>query len=212
MKIGILDYGLGNVGSVQNMLRKAGAASVLVRDAADVELCSAIVLPGVGAFDSGMSALRQRELDIALKSYVASNRGLLLGICLGMQLLMDSSEEGELEGLGFIAGRVRRFDFSGLEDQNMKIPHMGWNEVIVKRNSPFYAGLHDNSRFYFVHTYHASCANPDSVLATAKYGYEFTCSIGEGNVYGAQFHPEKSHRFGLQLFRNFIDLVEKNAS
>lgn len=213
MKIGIVDYGVGNIGSVQNMLRKVGAECESVSAPSKLEDYAALVLPGVGAFDSGMSRLSDLGLDSALKHYAKQDKSYLLGICLGMQLLMSSSEEGDLPGLGLISGIVKRFDFSSVIDgASLKIPHMGWNEVRPKSGTPLFEGLEDQSRFYFVHSYHAVCESNDDVLATAKYGYEFACSIGKGKVFGAQFHPEKSHRFGLAMFRNFINIVGAHAS
>jgi glutamine amidotransferase len=211
IEIAIIDYGLGNLGSVQNMLRKAGAVSVLVNDPDQLDRYPAVILPGVGAFDAGAKKLAEQGFDDALKQYVANESGLLLGICLGMQLLMDSSEEGECLGLGFIPGQVSHFIFSEeLASQNLKIPHMGWNELKVISDTPLLEGLDDRARFYFVHSYHAVCSCADHVLASANYGYEFTCMIGKDNVFGAQFHPEKSHRFGLHLFKNYIKMVEAN--
>lgn len=207
--IKVLDYGMGNTASMLNMVRKAGGKAELCSAPTALEGASAIILPGVGAFDNGMSKLDSSGLLDDLHRKVLEEKVPFLGVCLGMQLLFDKSEEGQLPGLGWVRGSVNRFDFSSLPlEDSLKIPHMGWNVVNPKAFDNLYCGLENEARFYFVHSYHVHCAESSDVLATAKYGYEFTCSVQHENIWGAQFHPEKSHRFGVQFLKNFIEEVD----
>jgi glutamine amidotransferase len=198
--IGVVSYGVGNVGSIFSMLRKIGAPARPVSTPEELSLVDKIILPGVGAFDRGMSLLVEHGLDAALKERV-DNGAQLLGICLGMQLLGRGSEEGQLPGLGLIDAQCVRFRSDG--QGSLKVPHMGWNELNVRRPSPLFAHLDDAPRFYYVHSYHLVCAESADILATTTYGLEFTAAVQRENVWGAQFHPEKSHRFGMTLLRNF---------
>ena len=202
--ISVVDYGVANLGSILNMLHKAGAQAEAVSTPDAIARAEKLILPGVGAFDHGMAALSERGLAEALKKRVACASVPLLGICLGMQLLGNSSEEGSLAGLGLIDGRCARFRFG--DERPLKVPHMGWNVLAPKRASPLFKGLEENARFYFVHSYHLVCADASDVLATAHYGIEFTAVVQRGNVWGVQFHPEKSHRFGMTLLRNFAEM------
>lgn len=203
--IKVLNIGIGNIASLTNMLRKAGSETELCSKSDDLDGAKAIILPGVGSFDNGINRLAGSGLLDALQQKVFDERVPILGVCLGMQLLFETSEEGNLPGLGWLKGNVTRFDFSGLKhDKPLKIPHMGWNLIKPKSHESLYAGLEEEARYYFVHSYHVNCVNTSDILATANYGYEFTCSIKHNNIWGAQFHPEKSHRFGLQFFKNFL--------
>ena len=207
--IKVLDYGMGNTASILNMIRKAGGQAELCSNPKELDLATMIVLPGVGAFDNGIEKLTNSGLLETLKQKVLEDKVPFLGVCLGMQLLFEKSEEGQLPGLGWIKGNVIRFDFSDLQlDKSLKVPHMGWNMVHPKTYNNLYAGLEEEARYYFVHSYHVNCVNPLDILATANYGYEFTCSIRHENIWGAQFHPEKSHRFGVQFFKNFLKEID----
>ncbi|MDR9498527.1 MAG: imidazole glycerol phosphate synthase subunit HisH [Hydrogenovibrio sp.] len=203
--IKVLDYGMGNTASMLNMIRKAGGQAELCALPSELDSVSAIILPGVGSFDNGMTKLENSGLLEALRCKVIEEKVPFLGVCLGVQLLFEKSEEGKLPGLGWIQGDVKRFDFSDISsNKSLKVPHMGWNIVNPKTYENLFSGLEDEARFYFVHSYHVNCANSSDILATANYGYEFTCSVRHDNIWGAQFHPEKSHRFGVQFFKNFL--------
>lgn len=207
--IKVLDYGMGNTASMQNMIRKAGGNAELCSSPDEIESASAIILPGVGSFDNGLKKLENSGLLEALHYKVINEKVPFLGVCLGMQLLFEKSEEGGLSGLGWLKGNVTRFNFSNTQSsKHLKVPHMGWNLVYPKVYGNLFAGLEDEARFYFVHSYFVNCANPSDVLATAKYGHEFTCSVRRDNIWGAQFHPEKSHRFGIQFFKNFLKEID----
>lgn len=198
----IVDYGMGNLASIKNMLKKIGADSSISSDPLEVAAATKLILPGVGAFDSGMSNLERRGLRQVLDDLVLARRTPVLGICLGMQLLGKSSEEGTMEGLGWLEATTVRFHFDEAA-RVLPVPHMGWNVVNPADGPGLFEGLRDAPRFYFVHSYHVVCSNPADVLATATYGVQFTAAVERGNVAGVQFHPEKSHRFGMTLLRNF---------
>lgn len=201
-EITIIDYGIGNIGSITNMIHKAGGNSIITCDKEAILNSKKILLPGVGSFDSGMRNLIDKGLVDVIKEYLVTNDNYLFGICLGMQLLFEKSEEGSLNGLGLIKGDVRKFDH---KNPALKIPHMGWNTIDVKINSPLLESL-SNSRFYFVHSFHVNCQYDKDILATTEYGLNFPSIVNNNNVFGAQFHPEKSHRFGLRMFQNFLNI------
>lgn len=201
MSVSIVDYGLGNLGSVANMLKRTGHDVRLVATPQEVVASERLLLPGVGAFDAGMSRLQERGLTEALDDFVKSGRPLL-GICLGMQLLFDSSEEGESRGLSLIPGRCVRLE----QAQGMRVPHMGWNTLEPTRTDALTQDLPADSRFYFVHSYRVVPENDDDVLAITQYGAPFASMIRSGNVMGAQYHPEKSHAFGMRVLSNFAAL------
>lgn len=203
--IAILDYGLGNLGSISNMLKVIGEKSKITNDVEIIRNSDGLILPGVGAFDAGMSKLNELGLDSVIKDEAKQGKPIL-GICLGMQLLGNKSEEGTLPGLSLIPFECKKFNF---KDNNLKIPHMGWDIVNFKRQHPLVEGLIGQQRYYFVHSYHAVCENPDNVLMTCDYGFEFACSVVKDNVIGVQFHPEKSHDFGLALLTNFVNICKK---
>ena len=199
--VGIIDYGLGNLGSIQNMIKAIGEKSVISSKPEELDKCDRYILPGVGAFDAGMSKLNESGLVDYIKSKATNEKRPILGICLGMQLLGRRSEEGNLPGLGLISFDNIRFR---LDDTNLKIPHMGWDIVDFKQDNPLLTGLTGTQRYYFVHSYHAKCDSEENVLMTCDYGYEFAASVVKENIMGVQFHPEKSHDFGMALLRNFI--------
>lgn len=192
---------MGNVGSLMNILRKLGSDAQVTSDAADIGRASKLVLPGVGAFDAAMSRIRAAGFIEPLHDKVVHERTPILGICLGMQLLMERSEEGTLSGFGWIRGSVRRFQPSS----GHPVPHMGWNRVVLRRETALTREMEDEPRFYFVHSYYVQCDDPADVMLTATYGLEFCAAVARGNIFGVQFHPEKSHRYGLRLFRNFVE-------
>jgi glutamine amidotransferase len=201
--ISVVSYGVCNVGSILNMLKKIGADAEPVSTPDGLRRATKIILPGIGAFDNGVKALR----DLALSEPLIERAGAgvpVLGICLGMQLLGNSSEEGTLPGLGLLTGRCVRLRSS--EVPPLRVPHMGWNEITWRADSALLDGLSAEARFYFVHSYHLACAEPRDILATTHYGVEFAAMVHRDNVWGAQFHPEKSHRYGMTLLRNFARL------
>jgi glutamine amidotransferase len=198
----IVDYGMGNLGSIQNMIKKVGAQALISSKTEDIEKAAKLILPGVGAFDEGMRQLTERGLISALTRKALEQKTPVLGICLGMQLLTRRSEEGKLPGLGWIDADTKRFKFENAN--GLKIPHMGWNTVTAKKEEPLFAGYTEETRFYFVHSYHTVCDRAENAAATTHYGYDFACAVRKGNIAGVQFHPEKSHKFGMRLFRNFL--------
>ena len=199
--VAIVDYGLGNLGSIANMLKVIGPKSIITADKEKIANADRIILPGVGAFDAGMSKLTETGLVDFIKEQALKEKKPILGICLGMQLLGRKSEEGNLEGLNLIPFESVRFQ---LDDSNLRVPHMGWDIVEFQQNSPLLEGLNGRQRYYFVHSYHAKCDSMENVLMTCDYGYEFACAVVRGNIYGVQFHPEKSHDFGMALLENFV--------
>lgn len=201
MTVTLVAHGLGNLGSVVNMLRRIGVEPRLARTPEAVLDSDRLLLPGVGAFDAGMRLLDDQQLTPAIRDFVGTGRPLL-GICLGMQLLLDSSEEGRAAGLGLISGRSFKFQ----EQAKLRVPHMGWNLMEPTRPDPLVDGLPDESRFYFVHSFRVIPDDPTHVLGVTQYGGPFASMIRSGNVMGAQFHPEKSHDFGKRVLDNFVRL------
>lgn len=199
----IIDYRMGNIGSILNMLKKIGASGTISSDPGEIRKADRLILPGVGAFDQGMANLERMGLIPVLNERVIEHRTPILGICLGMQLMTKSSEEGKAAGLGWVDARTVRFKHD--PSLNLKVPHMGWNAIVPKKDSPLFAGMHEEPRFYFVHSFHAVCEDPGDVLTSTVHGYEFTSSFQHGNVVGVQFHPEKSHKFGMKLLKNFAE-------
>lgn len=201
----IVDYGMGNLGSILNMLKKIGAPPAKISsDAKDIEQADKLILPGVGAFNTGMQHLRDTGLIPLLNEKVLKAKTPTLGVCLGMQLLAKISEEGELPGLGWIDAETIRFRFDS-KTSNLKIPHMGWNTVNIKKENTLFKDMYADARFYFVHSFHFVAHNKEDVTATTEYGYEFVSAIQHENIMAAQFHPEKSHKFGMKLYKNFVD-------
>lgn len=199
--ITIVDYGMGNLSSILNMFKRIGADAEITGDEEKINRASKILLPGVGAFDAAMDRIESKNLYDLLSRKALHDKVPVLGICLGMQLLSKDSEEGSKKGFGWIDANTRKFRFN--KEAKLKIPHMGWNEVSAKRESGLTANFEDDARFYFVHSYHVVANNQADVVMTSFYGYEFVAVIQRDNIFGAQFHPEKSHRFGMKLLSNF---------
>lgn len=198
----IVDYGVGNLASVSNMLKKAGAIVKVSRDPDDIVNADKLLLPGVGHFDHGMKMLNESGLRETL-DYFANGLGKpVLGICLGAQILGNGSEEGDLEGLGWISMSCERFT----PTLEYRIPHMGWNNIDVRRPCPLLAGKREEARFYFVHSYKMHCEDQNNIVATSSYGVEFVSVVQSNNIFGAQFHPEKSLRDGLLVLKAFVEM------
>lgn len=204
MSIAVIDCGIGNIGSVVNMFKKAGAEAFAVQSPDEILHHHAIVLPGVGSFDRCMNLLNSS--GFAAKIPEALEKGqYLLGICAGLQMLFEGSEEGAAQGLGLLKGRVRKFCFAATS--NLKVPHMGWNTVMPQNTPEILSGYSDEIRFYFANSYYVDPAQPEVTVGRTEYGHTFASVVQHGRVYGVQFHPEKSHVFGLQLFKNFLAIT-----
>ena len=199
----IVDYKMGNLGSVANIIKKIGHTSVVSSDAAVISNARKIILPGVGSFEKAMNNLQEMNLIPILNEKALVEKVPFLGICLGMQLLTKSSEEGNVSGLGWIAAKTVKFELSNYP--HLKIPHMGWNDTTFNLSHVLGEGYHEDPRFYFVHSYHVICEKEENILTKTLFGKEFTSGIVKENIMGVQFHPEKSHKFGMQLIKNFIE-------
>ena len=199
--IAIIDYGMGNLRSVERAFEYVGAEAVVTAHRETIEAASAVVLPGVGAFGKAMSNLERAGLTDVIRQVIAQGRPFL-GICLGLQLLFEESDEmGQHRGLGVFGGQVKRFEI------DLKVPQIGWNQIHIQRASPLLEGVADDSYAYFVHSHYVAPADPEIILATTDYEIDYASIIGQGNVFGIQFHPEKSQAVGLRILRNFTALV-----
>ena len=203
-KIVIIDYQVGNLSSIANMLKKVGQKSIISGDINEIKSADKLILPGVGSFDYGMNKLNESGITEVLNEKALNDKIPFLGICLGAQLLTQSSEEGVLAGLGWFKAKTIKFDFSNLQTK-LKIPHMGWTEVQAPKPCPLMENLID-SRFYFVHSFHFTTPDESEIMLQSEFGYPFVSALWKENIYAVQFHPEKSHKFGMQLMRNFINL------
>jgi imidazole glycerol-phosphate synthase subunit HisH len=203
--ITIVDYGLGNVQAIANIYRRLEIPAVLARSAAELTNASHIILPGVGAFDWAMSRLEASGMRAVLNELVSGKLRPVLGICVGMQMMARTSDEGQASGLGWFDARVRIFDNSRFVGPT-HLPHMGWNDVDPVRTDGVFRDLGSGARFYFLHSYYFAPSDPQDVLATTSYGEQFASAVQHGNVIGVQFHPEKSHAWGIQLLKNFAGL------
>jgi glutamine amidotransferase len=201
----IIDYGIGNLTSIKNMLKKAGTNSIISSNINDIAKADKLILPGVGSFEYSIKKLRSMDYFSILEEKVLIEHTPVLGVCLGAQLLLERSEEGaEVPGLGWIKGKVIKFDKKKLGFVD-KVPHMGWNEVTMLKDSKLTIGFDANPRFYFVHSYHMVCDNSNDALFQTNYGYPFVSGVEKDNILGVQFHPEKSHKFGMKLYSNFVN-------
>jgi len=199
----IVDYGVGNLESMKNMLKKAGSDAIISSDEKTILSSTKLILPGVGAFDTCAGKLQESGLIHAINQKVLNEKIPILGVCVGFQLLMEGSEEGVLPGLGWISGRVVKFRQDKLP-ATLKIPHMGWTDVILAKSSALFENMYEDPRFYFVHSYYPETDNDADILVNAQYGYSFVAGIEHENILGVQFHPEKSHKFGMKLLGNFV--------
>ena len=203
--IAIVDYGVGNVCAFANVYKKLNLPYVVASDASALEQASHIVLPGVGSFDCAMLLLTDSGMRGVLDRLVLKQKVPVLGVCVGMQMMANSSDEGHQAGLGWIDGEVKRFNFSNSSTKT-RIPHMGWNNILPKKEVSLFQNTIDGSRFYFLHSYYFRCASAENSIAETSYGETFTCAVGAGNIFGVQFHPEKSHGNGIQLLTDFATL------
>ena len=200
--IGIIDYGLGNIKAFVNVYDRLSIPTKVIKSENDFEDVTKLILPGVGAFDHAMIKLNDSGLRDRLEKLVCIDKIPVLGICVGMQMLTKSSDEGNLPGLGWIDGKVEKFNTNDIQYKT-KLPHMGWNNVVLKKENPLMKQLKDNPKFYFLHSYYFNCSDNSNVLSSTIYGKKFTSAVNNENVFGVQFHPEKSHQNGITLLNNF---------
>lgn len=203
MTVAIIDYDAGNLDSVNRAVKECGGAAFITKNPEDLKKCSHIILPGVGVFSDSIKRLRQSGMERALQTQVLENKIPFLGICLGMQLLAEQGTEGgEANGLGFINGEVVRFQ----PEQGERIPHIGWNEVVFNQGCPLFEGIESGKDFYFVHSFHFVCAKTEDIAATTPYCGGFVSAVWKDNIFGVQFHPEKSQTVGFKVLKNFLGL------
>lgn len=203
--IHIVDYGLGNIQAFLTMYKSLDIPCVRARTPQDLKGAERLILPGVGAFDHAMALLDASGMRPQLDSMVQECKTPVLGVCVGMQMLAEGSDEGDLPGLAWVRGRVRSFE-SLPAAQDLPRPHMGWNDVSPRRGSPLFKDLEQDARFYFLHSYYFECRDPQTATAKAEYGEPYACAVNSGQVWGVQFHPEKSHHWGAQLLKNFAEM------
>ena len=205
--IAIIDYGLGNVGSIYSMLRFVGVPAIITKDKREIINADRLILPGVGSFDQAIAQLNKSGLKELINERVITEQTPILGICLGMQIMTKGSEEGNLQGLGWFESHCIKFKFDANLNKEFKIPHMGWNDIFLSKDHEqnIFVPIDNEIKFYFAHSFHLTNAEQDT-LATANYGYNFAVAIKKNNILGVQFHPERSHMFGVQLFKAFSEL------
>jgi glutamine amidotransferase len=202
--IKIVDYGLGNIAAFHHVYKQLNVEVATARTADDLRDATKVILPGVGAFDRAIQLLDRSGMRASLDDLVLGKRVPLLGVCVGMQMLARSSDEGGALGLGWIDGAVR--SFAAVSGLDLRVPHMGWNDIEPVRNAALFEGTEPQPRFYFLHSYYVVCDDARDVAATAHYGIQFHCAVQRGNIHGVQFHPEKSHRFGAGILQRFASL------
>jgi len=205
-RVHIIDMGCSNTYSVSKMIQKLRGVPLIVQNSNQLFNAKKIILPGVGSFDNAVSKLREMNIIDTLYNLVIIQKIPILGICLGMQLFADSSEEGHLEGLGYIKGYNKKFNFSDY-DRSLKIPHMGWNSIVQKKQNLLFENPNFDTRYYFVHSFHFVPENKKDVAAETHYGYSFPSIVIKKNIFGTQFHPEKSHKYGKQILSNFLNII-----
>lgn len=198
----IIDYGVGNIKAFVNVYKKLDIPVRIALSAADLEGATKLILPGVGAFDQAMQKLNESGMRQKLDELVKDKKIPVIGVCVGMQMLAATSDEGILKGLGWIDATVKRFDTTRMTTST-HLPHMGWNDVISTKNNPLFNGLEEEARFYFLHSYYFHCTQPSDEISVTEYGDRFTSALNCNNIYGVQFHPEKSHHYGVRLLKNF---------
>jgi glutamine amidotransferase len=203
--IRIVDYGVGNIQAFMTMFKRLGLEASRARSADDLQGATRLVLPGVGAFDHAMTLLNASGMRPRLDELVLAQKVPVIGICVGMQMLAGGSDEGVLPGLNWVPGRVRAFA-SHPQSRSLPMPHMGWNDLLVRPGHTLFQGFEPEPRFYFLHSYYFDAADKSHVAATAEYGHHFDCIVSNGHIHGVQCHPEKSHHFGAQLLKNFAEL------
>ena len=201
-KVSIVDYGMGNIGSIINMINYLGHDAEVVSNISEIEESTKLILPGVGRFDEAIKNINALGIKEVIESKVMRQKTPILGICLGMQLMTNKSEEGKMEGLSFIDAQCKRFSPEKMSD---KVPHMGWNQVNIEKKSKLLENIGEAPRFYHVHSYYVECNDKQDVLLTTNYINPFVSAFEKENILGVQFHPEKSHKFGIKLFDNFIN-------
>jgi glutamine amidotransferase len=205
--IGIIDYGLGNIKAFENIYNKLSIPFFYARTPDELKKATKIILPGIGAFDHAMTLLNESGLRETLDAMVLQQHIPIIGICVGMQMMANSSDEGGLPGLGWIEGHVKKLDFPLLNtDNSLPLPHMGWNNVALQTDDPIFKNLEENPEFYFLHSFYFDCENTTDSIGRTHYGYNFSCIIRHGNIYGIQCHPEKSHQNGILVLKNFAEL------
>lgn len=205
--VGIIDYGVGNISAFRNIYKQLNIPVKIVSKEADLTDVEKIVLPGVGHFDYAMTRFKDSGMVEKINQMVVHEKMPVIGICVGMQMMAKRSDEGVLPGLGWIDAEVKKFDSSlKVGRTTLPLPHMGWNDIRPERTTPILIGLENEAHFYFLHSYYFVCNDENDKIASTNYGTDFTCAANHNNVYGVQFHPEKSHKYGIQLLKNFADL------
>jgi glutamine amidotransferase len=205
--VGVIDYGVGNISAFRNIYKHLNIPAISVSKESDLSDIKKIILPGVGHFDYAMSKFQDSSMLDRVNKMVLEQNIPVLGICVGMQMMAKCSDEGVLPGLGWIDAKVKKFD-SGFTvgESRLPLPHMGWNDVVTEKATPILKGLENDSQFYFLHSYYFMCNDENDIVAKTNYGADFTCAVNHKKVYGVQFHPEKSHKYGIQLLKNFAEL------
>ncbi|MEO6731749.1 MAG: imidazole glycerol phosphate synthase subunit HisH [Ferruginibacter sp.] len=203
--IALIDYGVGNIRAFTNIYKKLGIPVKIAQSIDDLTDITKLILPGVGAFDHAMKQLNQSGMRKRLDELVIESKVPVVGICVGMQMLAHASDEGKFPGLGWLDASVKKFDGDKIS-YSTHLPHMGWNDVKHVKENDILKGLEKDAKFYFLHSYYFHCNNSSDIIATTDYGIEFSCAVNRNNIYGVQFHPEKSHEFGIRLLKNFANL------